>query len=103
VSIAKTREAGYRLIARAMLGEPFPDELGDEAVAHALLVVLGDKRTRRTAAERSLQQFLAASLVVQQFLRDPGAVFTLGATHGSVLDELFKPGEILDTPGGETS
>lgn len=96
MSKVKARDAAYRLIARAALGEPFPDELLDpEAFGYALELIMNDTRTRRTAAERSIQQSLTAVVVVWQFAKDPGALAKMSATYGSIL------GEILEAPRGE--
>jgi hypothetical protein len=101
-SKVKARDAAYRLVARAVLGDPFPDELGDETVAYAFELVLGDTRKSRTTRERSVQQMVAAALVVQQFVKDPGAFARMSAPLvGSVLGELLKPGDILEPRGEE--
>lgn len=59
------RDLAYRILASAMLGEEYPGEHREEALAAAMEIVLSDDRKSRTAGERSVQIWAGACYVFQ--------------------------------------
>lgn len=80
---AEIRASAYGMVAGALIGDPYPGDQFEDALA----VVLSDTRQGRTKAERALQTHVAIALTTWAIVNRPELLSDYATRLRIIMDE----------------